>query len=113
MRDDAPPPLDPGLANERTRLASSRTALSFAVVAALAARAGWDGGVPMVGYVAAGILLVVAAALTANGLVAYRVRHVTGLDGPTEDARPRTMRALAAASTFAAVAGFILAIAVH
>ena len=111
--DVAPPPLDPGLANERTTLASSRTALSFATIAALTARLGWQGSVPMVGYVAAGVLLVIAFALFADSLVAYRARHHAGLERPLERARPTTLRVLAAASTSAALVASVLAIAVR
>lgn len=104
-------PLDPGLANERTALASSRTALSFVVIAGLTARLGLHGGMPVLGVVAGALLLVVAGALAADRAVAYSARHDAGLAGRLERARPARARALAAASTAAAVIAFVLAIA--
>jgi uncharacterized membrane protein YidH (DUF202 family) len=105
------PPLDPGLANERTALATTRTALSFVVIAGLTARLGWAGRFPLAGYIAATLLVGVAVALLLSGLVVYRARLRGGLVGSLRRARPTELRLIARSTTVAAIVGFVLAIA--
>jgi uncharacterized membrane protein YidH (DUF202 family) len=77
MTDDArrSRPIDAGMANERTALAWSRTALTLAATAGLLIRLGVEHGEPAAGIICGGGLIIAAVAIWLHGAHAYRLRH--------------------------------------
>jgi len=70
-----PRPIDAGLANELTALASTRTALSLAASGALTIRLGVEHDLTLAGIAVGAGLLVSAAGIWFYGAAAYRRRH--------------------------------------
>jgi uncharacterized membrane protein YidH (DUF202 family) len=70
-----PRPIDAGLANERTALAWTRTALSLAASGALIVRLGVENDLTLPGVVIGAGLLVFAAGIWFYGAHAYRRRQ--------------------------------------
>jgi uncharacterized membrane protein YidH (DUF202 family) len=70
-----PRPIDAGLANERTALAWTRTALSLAASGALTIRLGVENDLTLASIAVGAGLLVSAAGIWFYGAAAYRRRH--------------------------------------
>lgn len=96
-----------GLANERTALAWSRSALSLAAIGALFLRFGIERHEYLVGYPLGAAALAAAAAAWGYGNVIYMGRR-HDVDGFV--AQPRALRALGIATTLLSLAAMALAV---
>jgi Domain of unknown function (DUF202) len=99
-------PGDPGLAPERTALATQRSAIALAALAALMVRVGVEKGIWLVAGPASALLMAVSIATWSRGRRAYHRRLVGG------DAPPRCtdLQFLAAATGLAGIVAFGLAL---
>lgn len=97
---------DPGLAPERTVLATQRSALAMAALAALMVRVGIERKMWIVAGPMTAILVIAAIATWFRGLGAYHRR----IDGAPVPPRRADLRFLAATTGLAGVTAFLLAL---
>lgn len=97
-----------GLANERTLLAWSRSALSLAAIGALTLRYGAEQHAYLFAYPVAGVALLGAIASWGYANVVYRDRR--DADNLGFVAQPRALRAMAITTTLLALSAIAIAI---